>query len=77
MSLTIETLYEGFQVDHQRNPLIGLEDRLELLRHLGQVLQRRADYFQANRAAVPRPGNLMGKTDKWVCLVVNIYPDPT
>ncbi|KAI9499639.1 hypothetical protein BDB00DRAFT_866501 [Zychaea mexicana] len=58
MNLSLETLHEGFQVDHERNVLIGLEDRLDLLRHLGQVLQERADFFQQT-GPVPRPGNLM------------------
>ncbi|KAI8148745.1 hypothetical protein BJV82DRAFT_505446 [Fennellomyces sp. T-0311] len=58
MKLSLETLHKGFQIDHERNVFIGLEDRLELLRHLGQVLQERADYFQQT-GPVPRPGNLM------------------
>ncbi|KAI9275644.1 hypothetical protein BDA99DRAFT_532603 [Phascolomyces articulosus] len=58
MNLSLETLQQGFQVDQERNALIGLEDRLDLLRNLGQVLQERADYFQQT-GPVPRPGNLM------------------
>lgn len=62
LSLSIDTLKQGFQVN-ERNILIGLEDRLEILRYLGNVLRSREDYFQSS-GAVPRPGNLMGKTTK-------------
>jgi hypothetical protein len=54
--LTFEDLASGLQVT-DRNILVGLEDRLGLLHHLGQVLQTRSDFFGG---AVPRPGNLMG-----------------
>ena len=57
----MDTLQQGFQVDQECNALIGLDDRLELLRNLGQVLQEHADFFQQT-GPVPRPGNLMGKT---------------
>ncbi|KAL1933761.1 hypothetical protein VTP01DRAFT_7851 [Rhizomucor pusillus] len=57
LSLSIDTLKQGFQVN-ERNILIGLEDRLEILRYLGNVLRSREDYFQSS-GAVPRPGNLM------------------
>ncbi|KAI7873923.1 DUF1688-domain-containing protein [Lichtheimia hyalospora FSU 10163] len=56
--LSLDTLEKGFQVDHERNVLIGLEDRLDILRNLGKVLQEHADYFQKT-GPVPRPGNLM------------------
>lgn len=59
INLSLDTLEQGFQVDHERNVLIGLEDRLDILRNLGKVLQEHADYFQKT-GPVPRPGNLMG-----------------
>ena len=54
-----ETLAQGLQVDANHNLLVVLQDRVDLLRHLGQVLQNRQDYFGTE---VARPGNLMGKT---------------
>ncbi|KAI8388490.1 uncharacterized protein BYT42DRAFT_236927 [Radiomyces spectabilis] len=56
MALNMDTLRQGFQVD-SRNILVGLEDRLELLHHLGEVLQDRQDYFGSQLVA--RPGNLL------------------
>ncbi|CAO3595117.1 unnamed protein product [Absidia cylindrospora] len=53
--LTYDDLATGLQVTDS-NILVGLEDRLEMLHHLGQVLQSRLDFFGG---AVPRPGNLM------------------
>ncbi|KAG0167819.1 hypothetical protein DFQ28_005530 [Apophysomyces sp. BC1034] len=54
--LTIETLRQGLQVSAS-NVLVGLEDRLALLHHLGAVLQDRPNYFGSG--PIPRPGNLM------------------
>jgi hypothetical protein len=54
--LTFEQLATGLQVTDS-NILVGLEDRLEMLHHLGQVLQNRSDFFGGD---VARPGNLMG-----------------
>ncbi|ORX50870.1 DUF1688-domain-containing protein [Hesseltinella vesiculosa] len=55
LALTLDKLTEGYQVT-EKNILVGLEDRLGLLQHLGLTLQRRQDYFGST---VPRPGNLM------------------
>ncbi|ORY96641.1 hypothetical protein BCR43DRAFT_492023 [Syncephalastrum racemosum] len=55
LHLSDETLAQGFQIDSV-SALVGLEDRLALLRHLGQTLQSRPDYFGTT---VPRPGHLM------------------
>ena len=55
---SLETLAQGLQVDVSHNLLVVLQDRVDLLRHLGQVLQNRQDYFGTD---VARPGNLMGK----------------
>ncbi|KAI8148386.1 hypothetical protein BJV82DRAFT_591961 [Fennellomyces sp. T-0311] len=56
MRFNIETLAAGLQVDSSHNLLVVLQDRVDLLRHLGQVLQSRQDYFGID---VARPGNLM------------------
>ncbi|KAI9496329.1 hypothetical protein BDB00DRAFT_953304 [Zychaea mexicana] len=53
---SLQTLAQGFQIDPNHNLLVVLQDRVDLLRHLGQVLQSRQDYFGAD---VARPGNLM------------------
>jgi hypothetical protein len=63
-------LASGLQVT-DRNILVGLEDRLGLLHHLGQVLQTRSDFFGG---AVPRPGNLMGtQKDIWIQYILVDY----
>ncbi|KAG0169081.1 hypothetical protein DFQ30_003995 [Apophysomyces sp. BC1015] len=54
--LSMDILRQGFQISGQ-NVLVGLEDRLELLNHLGEVLRERQDYFGSG--CVARPGNLM------------------
>ncbi|KAL0075170.1 hypothetical protein J3Q64DRAFT_1763771 [Phycomyces blakesleeanus] len=56
LSLSIETLYSGFQVG-DRNRLIGLEDRLDLLHHLGNILKKKTEFF--GYSSVPRPGNML------------------
>ncbi|KAI8075243.1 hypothetical protein BC940DRAFT_287831 [Gongronella butleri] len=55
LAITLEQLTAGLQVT-EKNILVGLEDRLGLLHHLGATLQRRQDYFGTS---VSRPGNLM------------------
>lgn len=51
--LSVETLREGFQVT-ARNPLVGLDGRVELLRGLGRLVLSRPDVF--GREDSPRPG---------------------
>lgn len=58
--MTLDTLLEGLQATSSV-PLVGLEDRLELLNHLGELLQTRPDYFGGEEGHVSRPGNMMGK----------------
>lgn len=53
--LDAETLSNGFQVDGT-NPMVGLEGRTALLRHLGDQVLARPDLFGS--ADVPRPGGL-------------------
>jgi hypothetical protein len=53
------TLAKGFQVS-ERNPLVGLKGRVELLRRLGTALDARPDLFGAKE---PRLGNLL---DHWL-----------
>ena len=50
-------LVEGFQVSTS-NPLVGIAGRLDLLHHLGRVLEQQPRYF----GTPPRPGNLV---DYW------------
>ncbi|NER22038.1 MAG: URC4/urg3 family protein [Symploca sp. SIO1C2] len=54
-NLTVDQLAEGFQVS-QRNPLVGLEGRLQLLQRLGESLQAFPHLFGTGN---PRPGNLV------------------
>lgn len=56
--MTLDTLQAGFQT---QGTLVGLEDRLELLKHLSEVLTRRPDYFSGEEGHLSRPGNMMGK----------------
>ncbi len=54
-SLTETDLAAGFQVTAD-NPLVGLAGRLELLRQLGQTLERHPQFFGTEQ---PRPGGLV------------------
>lgn len=56
LRLTLDDLLQRFKTTSET--LIGLEDRFEVLKHLGKVLDRRGDYFSGE---VTRPGNMMGK----------------
>lgn len=58
-NLTLESLKEGFQVDEQKNPLLGLEGRCDLLRRLGQALKAHPEYFRNSDSDVLRPGNMV------------------
>ncbi|KAI7817080.1 hypothetical protein BC939DRAFT_466978 [Gamsiella multidivaricata] len=58
-NLTLESLREGFQVDDQKNPLLGLEGRWELLRRLGKSLKAHPEYFAGSENALLRPGNMV------------------
>lgn len=53
----MDILLTGFQT----KVLVGLQDRLELLKNLACVLRDRPDYFGGEEGHVPRPGNMMGK----------------
>lgn len=57
IDLSIETLRKGLQFN-ENNSFAGIEERLEVLNHLGHVLQTRKDYFGNE---LQRPGNMMGK----------------
>jgi hypothetical protein len=54
-SITVETLYKGFQIDEE-NPLVGAEARVEILQRLGQSLLDNQDIFGPSG----RPGLLVG-----------------
>lgn len=53
LSLTIEDLEKGFQVS-DKNPIIGLEGRLTLLKSLGKTLVSNKEFFKDGR-----PGNIL------------------
>ncbi|KAL3449203.1 DUF1688 domain protein [Aspergillus insuetus] len=53
-SITVETLYKGFQIDEE-NPLVGAEARVEILQRLGQSLLDNQDIFGPSG----RPGLLV------------------
>ncbi|KAG0329444.1 hypothetical protein BG004_002332 [Podila humilis] len=58
-NLPLESLREGFQVDSQKNPLLGLEGRWELLKRLGNALKLHPEYFAGADNAPLRPGNMV------------------
>lgn len=45
MRLSLADLAAGLQVDEEKNPLLGLPGRLELLHSLGRVLKTKTEYF--------------------------------
>ncbi|KAI7897365.1 uncharacterized protein EV154DRAFT_535315 [Mucor mucedo] len=55
MDLSLETLKNGLQFNEQ-NTFVGIEERHELLNHLGYALKTRQDYFGRE---THRPGNMM------------------
>ncbi|KAG0046445.1 hypothetical protein BGZ83_008403 [Gryganskiella cystojenkinii] len=60
-NLPLESLREGFQVDENKNPLLGLEGRWELLKRLGESLKLHPEYFASTEKenAPLRPGNMV------------------
>jgi len=54
-ALSVETLRQGFQVT-ERNTLVGVEGRAELLRSLGRLVLAHPEVF--GREDAPRPGGL-------------------
>ncbi|KAG2213737.1 hypothetical protein INT46_009885, partial [Mucor plumbeus] len=54
-NLSLQTLRDGLQFT-ETNSFVGVDERFEVLNHLGLVLKNRNDYF-GNK--VQRPGNLM------------------
>ncbi|KAI9256363.1 hypothetical protein EDC94DRAFT_213046 [Helicostylum pulchrum] len=54
-NLTVDKLLTGFQTESMN----GLDQRIELLKHLAKTLQDRPDYFGGELGHVPRPGNMM------------------
>lgn len=55
----MDKLLTGFQTESMN----GLDQRVELLKHLAKTLQDRPDYFGGELGHVPRPGNMMGNTN--------------
>ncbi|GJJ72289.1 hypothetical protein EMPS_04646 [Entomortierella parvispora] len=59
-NLPLESLREGFQVDDQKNPLLGLEGRWEMLKRLGESLKLHPEFFAGTESNAPlRPGNMV------------------
>lgn len=56
--LTVADLKHGLQVS-DRNPLVGLEGRVDLLRRLGALVASKPDVFA--RSDAPRPGGLFDR----------------
>ncbi|KAF9365961.1 hypothetical protein BGX34_007165, partial [Mortierella sp. NVP85] len=82
--LTLDSLRDGFQVDDQKNPLLGLEGRWELLRRLGQSLKAHPEYFKSLDNDVLRPGNMVDvlfkegadrprRNDKYVVCIESLF----
>jgi hypothetical protein len=59
-SLTVQQMTEGFQVT-DKNVMVGLEGRSNLLRQLSNVLNNQPEYFPSVNNTPRRPGNLIGK----------------
>lgn len=61
MNLKGEQLAKGLQVDVIKNPLVGLEGRLDLLKSLGKVLKapKNESFFFNPQDFSNRPGNLV------------------
>ncbi|MEP0882848.1 URC4/urg3 family protein [Trichocoleus sp. ST-U3] len=55
LQLTEDALVQGFQVS-EKNPLVGVEGRVQLLQRLGQVLTQNPQFFGTES---PRLGNLV------------------
>ncbi|MBD2539223.1 URC4/urg3 family protein [Coleofasciculus sp. FACHB-SPT36] len=55
LQLTEDALAQGFQVS-EKNPLVGVEGRVQLLQRLGQVLAQNSKFFGTES---PRLGNLV------------------
>ncbi|KAJ3104311.1 hypothetical protein HDU97_009387 [Phlyctochytrium planicorne] len=77
MKLTAADLNKAFQVT-EKNPLVGVDGRVQLLQSLGRVLKANPKYFGAGDA--PRPGNMVDfllahpttKTNPDKTIVVNV-----
>ncbi|CAO3634705.1 unnamed protein product [Cunninghamella echinulata] len=54
--ISIEALYDGFQLD-AHNKLLGIEERLDLVKHLSNVLKSQSSYFGLD--TIPRPDYLL------------------
>jgi hypothetical protein len=57
-NLTLSDLERGLQVS-DRNPLVGLQGRVDLLRNLGQLVASKPNIFSRNDT--PRPGGLFDR----------------
>jgi hypothetical protein len=57
--LTIDDLKTGFQLN-DRNTLLGLEDRINLIQHVTETMKDFSNIFSGNDKSASRPGNLVG-----------------
>ncbi|KAL5333305.1 hypothetical protein BJX70DRAFT_70366 [Aspergillus crustosus] len=80
-NITVETLYRGFQIDDETNPLVGAAARVEILQKLGQSLLDNPEIF----GSTGRPGALvdyltrsstetLDYTDLWTALQTLLIP---
>ncbi|KAL4962441.1 URC4/urg3 family protein [Aspergillus stella-maris] len=57
-NFSVETLYRGFQIDDEKNPLVGAHARVEILQKLGVSLLENKEFFGAT-GRPGRPGALV------------------
>ena len=57
LNITADQLIQGFQINDQTNPMVGLEGRLEVLQRLGVAMQTNHHIFMRNGTF--RPGNIL------------------
>ncbi|KAL4924603.1 URC4/urg3 family protein [Aspergillus undulatus] len=58
-NFSVEALYRGFQIDDEKNPLVGASARVEILQKLGGSLLQNKEFFGAT-GRPGRPGSLVG-----------------
>ncbi|CAO3661565.1 unnamed protein product [Umbelopsis vinacea] len=61
--LTIDDLKTGFQLN-DRNTLLGLEDRINLIQHVTETMKDFSNIFSGNDKSASRPGNLVVRSNK-------------
>lgn len=67
--LKTEALAEGFQIS-DKNPMLGVDSRANLLRSLGKSLLSNPEVFGQEG----RPGNVVGKNDSFLAFPTPYLP---